>query len=232
MFKATHFVWDWIDGPMSNQFDIGTGEDLNKTKMAVTVDIQSSEDKYVEAYFLTDKNNKIIASQIFSKNQALKYKYSPYGIFDNLNSVHLNSNLKVFVFIAQKNNESIVHSYEINSTYLRPSRLNFDHLYASARNALPKSFLDDMKNSSHGFDRLYGRNMSNDANDRGFISSQYADFTHPNHDVNAFIKDLNAEGDFTFSIRMMHNDLDAEHYMRYFLVLDPVGRILGGRKRN
>lgn len=79
----------------------------------------------------------------------------------------------------------------------------------------------------------------------GMLSTPYQTYADmPLHNVDSRIVSINYEtGDFSFLIRKMHGDqvkseevdgvsVDiSNHWMRYFLVLDPVGRVLAGRRR-
>ncbi|NRA45397.1 MAG: hypothetical protein HRU09_10630 [Oligoflexales bacterium] len=232
--KAELFYW--IDGPMSNQFGTGTTNPIVRSKMAVSLDYPAvftpDEVSYVEAYVLTDINNKIIAAQSLPQKQM----YSPfgsYGIFDNLDINPNVEDVKVFVFIRNKKgteDTTEVRVFEINKKFIRTSKLNYDHLSSTAQAGIPANFIADMRQSRHGL-------TTENELERGMITTQYANFASlAQHTVRSKLIEIKDEGagnkaSFKFEVDMMHNDLSDAHYMRYFLVLDPVGRVLGGLKR-
>ncbi len=68
----------------------------------------------------------------------------------------------------------------------------------------------------------------------GMMSSPLQYYTNnstADHSARAEIKFIGSDNSFDIRLGMMHNDLSSDHYMRYFMVLDPVGRLLGIKKR-
>ena len=226
----------WIDGPMSNQFVPGIANPIVRSKMAVSLDYPAvftpDEVSYVEAYVLTDINNKIIAAQSLPEKQMFS-PFGSYGIFDNLDITPNTEDVKVFVFIRNKKgteDSTQVRVFEINKKFIRTSKLNYDHLSTTAQSGIPTNFINDMRQSRHGL-------TTQSDQERGMITTQYSNFASlAQHTVRSKLIEIKDEGagnkaSFKFEVDMMHADLNDAHYMRYFLVLDPVGRVLGGLKR-
>ena len=69
----------------------------------------------------------------------------------------------------------------------------------------------------------------------GYVTTPFGATNQGPHTARAHIKKIETsgpnKGDFKIEIDFMHVDGDEAHYMRYFLVLDPVGRVLGGVRR-
>jgi hypothetical protein len=69
----------------------------------------------------------------------------------------------------------------------------------------------------------------------GLITTEFQFYTANGlhlHCARGRVTDMAADGSsFKVNIDFMHGDAAVDHYMRYFIVMDPVGRILGFHKR-
>jgi len=233
-------LYFWIDGPMSTQYPTLHDADnpLVRIKLSATIDMLHSSAEYLEALMLTDANDQVLAAQAFGPEHATRTNRAPYAIFENIELAPKTSQsatvYKIYAFIRKTTGEtveSIVKTYTLPDTAIRQSKLNYDHLFAKAKEGLPAGFLKDMDESYHGFNtKTDGEPLT--ALTNGYITTPYHHFKGlPTHNVRAKIMDIKDDGSFQFEIDMMHTDLESAHYMRYFMVLDPVGRVLGGLKR-
>ena len=117
-----------------------------------------------------------------------------------------------------------VYSYTILAEDVRLSRFDYAHLSTAARGRIPQIFITDMQEAGHG--------IKEEASKFGIISTPYQDFAGlPTHTVRSRFAFMDNNGAFEAYVQPMHGDVDNGHYMRYFCVLDPVGRFLGVKRR-
>jgi hypothetical protein len=212
----------FIDGPLLSAY----GSDfVSRARLAVHVDIPVSETEYVESVILAAHDNSIIEERRFLKGHRLANNRAPFAIFDNL-TLDVTKPYKV-IYQVRKGEGVTIYHFEISAANVRPSRLDYTHLSAAARSQIPVGLIADMASSNH--------RLQDSTTVSGILSSAYSDFGHGAGDVHTcrgMLQGLNAStGAFTFGLEAMHGDISDAHYMRYFLVLDPVGRVLGALKR-
>jgi hypothetical protein len=218
-------IFQWIDGPFGTQFGTGFENAVTKVKLAVMVDLVHTVDSYVECVVVTDANRKIIARAAFVPEQATAKGRAPYAVFENIS---LNPLVSYFIyFVVKKKDVSIVYRFTLAKEKVAQSRLDYAHLNSKARLQMPPEFIEDMnKNTQHLF-------LDKPELGAGYLTTPYQHFAElPLHNVRFKLKSIAKNGEFAFDIGKMHGDVADAHYMRYFLVLDPVGRILGGLRRN
>jgi hypothetical protein len=222
---AADEMFIWIDGPFGTQFGTGFENALTRVKLAVLVDLPHTVDSYVEAVVITDSERRIIARQSFVAAQATSKGRAPYAIFDN---IVLDPTMSYFVyFVVNKKDSSVIYRYTLPKDKVVQSRLDYEHLNSRARMQMPPEFITDMNDrTQHLFD-------GKPALGEGYMTTPFQHFAElPLHTVRFKLKTMSRNGNFEFDIGKMHADANDAHYMRYFLVLDPVGRILGGLRRN
>lgn len=216
----------WIDGRILQPFGSTMGM---WAKMAVAIDLPHTAASFVEGVYLTDASNKIIASRRLEASDAASGK-APYVIFDNLMFENVDHSIYFFV---RSGNDYTIYRHVIAKENLRESRLDYSHLSAEARNKIPGVLISDMEKSYHcflgtstevgGYDSSLGF---------GYLTTPFHSFAPiPPHRVRARIQSIEKDGHFKMTVMPMHQDESELHYMRYFLVLDPVGRVLGCIKR-
>ncbi len=232
--SASNELLYWIDGPFGTQFGAGYENGLDKIKMAVHVDLPHKSDEFVEGVVVTDDTRKIIAAQRFHPNQATYNGRAPYAIFENIN---LSYNKDYYVYYVKKiGTDSYVYRYKIDKKNVRNSLLDYSHLPAEARaTQIAESFQLDMNgNNNHFFQDRQGKFGEGDGLGQGWVTTCYGHFAPvPTHTVRSKMRFLDpANRTFSVDIGRMHGDSDGAHYMRYFVVTDPVGRVLGGLRRD
>ena len=222
---ASSELFQWIDGPFGTQFGAGFENAITRVKLAVLVDLEHKAESYVEAVVVTDATRKIIARQNFVVAQATVKGRAPYAIFDNI-ALNPAANYYIY-FVVHKGTASIVYRFTLTKDKVAQSRLDYAHLNSRARLQLPPEFILDMNDKTqHLFD---GKPTLGE----GYLTTPFQHFAEqPVHNVRFKMKSIAKTGAFEFDIGKMHGDVSDAHYMRYFLVLDPVGRILGGLRRN
>lgn len=226
----TEFFY-WIDGHFSKPW----GSSLpTRAKMAVHVDLPQKPDRFVESVLLIEKDTrKIIEERHLRANDKISRDLAPYVVFDNL-VLDQSKDYSVVYTLRANAKEVLVFKYDIPKENVRESRFDFSHLAKGAFDKIPSKFIQDMDQAAHRFKAGTPEDKS-----MGFgnITSVYHHFaglgdgTSPLHTARGRLESYGSDGKFSVRLQPMHADLSPDHFMRYFLVLDPVGRILGGKKR-
>jgi hypothetical protein len=212
----------WFDG----SFGKSMGSDIaTRVRLAAHLDLEHSAASYVESVILADTSNAIIAAQRFEPGDATSKGRAPYAIFEGLD---LAAGVDYFLFwVVKAGASSVVHKFVISKDNVRISRMDYSHLSPSAKVAIPQLLINDLGGaaSEHSF-------KDGSPAGAGYITTPYQQYAQINlHRARAVMQSISGDS-FGFKVFTMHGDADpVGHYMRYFLVLDPVGRVLGGIRR-
>ena len=211
----------WIDG-----MHFGSRTDLpSRANITLWMGLDQSANSYVESVVLMDENSNTIAARYFdSSMKMIKGAYVPYVTFEN---IELDSEKTYHTVYSVKNGTNSTLYY---ATIENPevSRLNTTWL--------PQNGNDfDMRGDFKNF--LIG----GEGDLPGLITTQFQLYTKnslSDHTARGKMKDMSSNGDFTVNIEFMHGDTQQKdangnftHFMRYFIVMDPVGRLLGFHRR-
>ncbi|MCX6130098.1 MAG: hypothetical protein NTX25_13665 [Proteobacteria bacterium] len=202
----------WIDG-----IHFGSRSNL-KTRANITLfmNLTQSEASFVESVVLLDANKATIGARYFDASMKMNFdkNYVPYVRFENLEldpsatyttiySVRTGSTLKLYT-----------------SSIVKPtiSTLNTTFLPQQMRRDFQKFLTGDTVNPTPGLIttpfQFYTRNGLSAHCARGRVTEMASDGSS-----------------FKVNIDFMHADVTNDHFMRYFIVMDPVGRILGFHRR-
>lgn len=200
----------WIDG-----LHLGTRSDIkSRANVAVFMDLKQTDTSFVEAVLLVGPDKNTLGARYFDATMKMKDGHVPYVIFDNI-TLDATKTYSVIFTVREGSN---VHLYTGAIDKPEISRLNTAFL--------PQQMRDDFKTFLVG----------NTANPTpGLITTPFQYYTQNGlsaHCARGRFLDIQANGSFQINIDFMHGDVKAEHYMRYFLVMDPVGRLLGFHKRS
>lgn len=239
---AKSFLY-WIDGPMNASLNgFGSGQ-TTRARLSCTMHLPQTSSSFIETVILTDSSYNIIAQQFYNADSRLPVgNYAPYAIFENLPLVK--SNTYKVIFIQNNGASSVVFEHEIKDP--QPSRFDYAHLSADARAEHILSILSSELNalaSSSAMDGLppsvnyrFANFTTGDADETpgtGFVTTPFGTWQTGPHTARARVQKIDqSSGDFEILVEFMHSDPQTDaHYMRYFLVLDPVGRVLGAVRR-
>ncbi|NRA67201.1 MAG: hypothetical protein HRU19_22145 [Pseudobacteriovorax sp.] len=180
---------------------------MSRANIAMFIQEIQTPTRYVERVILTDELGNTLGVQYFDATNRMSQGFVPYVIFENI-SLDYAKNYHLYYQVREGETISLFHGVLANA---RRSLLN------SA--SIPKSILDD-------FAAYRGEN-------NGLITTAYELYTGNAgvHSARGFINTVGSDNSFNIDVELMHGDANAGHYMRYFIVADPVGRILGFRKR-
>jgi hypothetical protein len=208
----------WIDG-----LHFGARTDLkSRANLTLWMDLKQEAANYVESVVLMDPNKKTIAARYFDASMKQLDGRVPYVTFDNIELDYTKT--YHIVYTVKAGSKAKLYTAKITNPEI--SRLNTTFL--------PQKMRDDFKTFLLG-------NRTNPT--PGLITTQYQFYTLnglSDHTARGRVKTMASDGsNFSVSIDFMHGDTQFKdpngnfsHFMRYFIVMDPVGRILGFKKRS
>lgn len=193
----------WVGG-----FSYSTPGINTRASLAILLKEPQTNTSYIDKVVLTTSDSIIIAASYFSATDKISTGYLPYLIYNNLSF----SGSKYFLYIQQQANGKVQrYRYTFTQNSLAHSTLNGLQLPAKVRGELNADPLSGNVSSLYSYPEKV--DMS-----KHIVQAQFV-----------FLSKNNA---FSIKIRSMHKDVSVSHYMRYFIVTDPVGRILGLHRRN
>jgi hypothetical protein len=216
---------------------------LTKARVAIHLEFEQTSTSYVEAVVLSDEDHKVLALRTLTPNDYISNgssRVAPYIVFDRLNLVA--GKALHITYVRRANNVSTIYQYQIPREFVGPSRFDYKHLPLEAYNQMSSTFISSLvggttsESNTRGTHALAYTDGALPAfpfnGNGGYLTTAY--YQHrdtPTHTTRARFVDVDQNGDFMFEIAKMHGDINLGHFMRYFLILDPVGRIIGGLRR-
>lgn len=212
-FKATQagaLLQFWIDG-----LHFGARTDVkSRANITLFMNLTQTAISHVESVVLMDPAKRTIGSRFFDQSMKMRDGRVPYVRFEN---VELDAT-KTYYCVYTVRSGSTVKLYTAEIKNPEVSRLNTTWLPEKMRNDF-KTFLVGSKVNPT----------------EGLITTQFQFNTLnglTNHCARGRVSEMASNGStFKINIDFMHADSGPTHYMRYFIVMDPVGRLLGFHKR-
>jgi hypothetical protein len=206
--KLEKQLYFWIDG-----VHLGSRSDLSsRSNITVYMDIEQRANSYVEAVILADEMDKVMGAFYFDASMRMRNGRPPYVSFEN---VELDPTKDYQChYVVKEGANSKIYSAPIS----KPTRSRLDVTW------LPTPIKNDFANFLVG-----GNNTT-----PGLITTPFQFYTRNGlaaHCARGRMTEIQSDGRFVCNIDFMHADSGPGHYMRYFIVLDPVGRLLGYIKR-
>ncbi|MEN9528271.1 MAG: hypothetical protein RI932_144 [Pseudomonadota bacterium] len=226
----------WIDGPMNEGLPGYSGNLMTRARLSVTMKSAQTRGsgmtpaEYIESVSLvrvvSPTQKVLMAQSFFSAETATESGRAPYAVFENLD---LSSSGKYEVIISQFSN-NMMNVYKHTLENPRPSRFDYKHVIGGGMPLdFAQSFITDLAGDIKESNQYFFTGQGPDNN--GYINTPFGVSIGGPHTCRARILEIKTDGDFRIEVDFMHGDADSAHYMRYFLVLDPVGRVLGGVRR-
>jgi hypothetical protein len=227
-----HQIYYWLDG--FQRLSAYTHKEGPKTfstcRLALSIDLPHNINSYVESVHVYKNSTELVAVQCFTDKVPNSMGKTPFCVFEGLMVEERVDILDIYFSVRELGTKLSYFRYRISSDNVRESRLDFSHLTPGAVGRVMNPFVDDIKAASHQFAFPSDSNLAPPG--FGYFTTVFHRFVDIDpHFVKSKIRSLSPNGDFSIEIAAMHDDVSEDHYMRYFLVLDPVGRILGGLKR-
>lgn len=228
----------WIDGPMNTGLPTysASGGLLTRARLSMTMAISHNETLgWLESVTLAEGNS-IIAQNFYGSSAGTVTGKAPYTVFENLD-LDFAKEYKVIYVKSEKDGTLTAYVHTIKNP--EPSRFDYTHFsYMSAADR-DSHFLPDLAKELEATNQYH---FAADDTKNGYVTTPYGVTNSGPHTCRARILRIegigakdgsnnNIQGDFEIEVEFMHGGESDAHYMRYFLVLDPVGRILGGVRR-
>jgi len=211
LFADSTVLHYWIQGiHLNDQTDLKSRADI-----ALFFTQKQKDDRFIERVVLTDANLKTLGARFYDASSQMSTGHLPYVIF---NGVQLNYNEKYYVFYQVREGSDItLHKFTLEDA--RRSLLN--------KSFLPSSMLAN-------FNKFL-------ANHNGLMTSPLQYYTQngvSTHSARGILRHIGTDNTMEMAIELMHDDpaghgpdAAVPHYMRYFLITDPVGRLIGYYER-
>ncbi len=219
----------WIDGPMNVGLPGYSGGLQTRARLSCTMNMLHTAASFIESVSLVEDpagSKTLLAQTFYGPSAGTITGRAPYTVFENL---ELDYN-KSYQILYVKNVGGMITVYQHTIMNPRPSRFDYTHAPGSLLEQV-ESFMPDLVGELRDSNRYY---FESDATKTGYVTTPFGT-TQAGHHARAHIKNIVTsganKGDFEIEIDFMHGDANDAHYMRYFLVLDPVGRVLGGVRR-
>ena len=194
----------WVDGI---HFEGSTLK--SRANISCFLDVKQKVDEFVESVVLTDSSNRVIAAYYYDATTKMSTDHVPFVIFENIELDHTQS-YRVF-YVVKKGSESLLYLHEIANP---------------ARSSMNSHFLPELIRQDF-VQFIYEKTP-------GLLTNPFQFYTHngiDTHSAKGHILDIGSDGTIKVDMELMHGDSHKDHFMRYFMILDPVGRIVGYVKR-
>jgi len=211
----------WLDGLHFEAAPSGSDIISNATLALFSYDHSMTAESHVESVDLIDATNgSPLATRFFRASHKTSTGKAPYVIFENITLKYASKYLVIYQ--VRSGEKIMVHTYEL----AKATRSTF----GSPQVRVPITVKTGLSNSG-SMAALLGSKPDY----IGTITSPYIYYTKfhtGRHSARSVIQEVSTDGKFKIKIEAMHDDFNAGHFMRYFIVADPVGRLLGMIERS
>lgn len=218
-------VYYWIDG---NNFGARTNA-KSRANISVFITLKQKESAFVESVVLIDDTKRVLGARYMdSSMKMVRGGHPPYVRFENI-EIDPTKTYKVIYSVKDGFQTTLF------VTALSPKELPKGRT-ASENSALNESinWLPDKMRKDFSYFLIEGENTPSKT--PGLFTTPYQFYTDnglSNHCSRGVIKEIGSDGTFKINVEFMHDDTnDPYHFMRYFVIMDPVGRLLGFHKRD
>jgi hypothetical protein len=226
-------IYYWIDG---NNFGHRTNV-KSRANISVFITLKQKDSAFVESVVLIDETGKVLGARYLDASMKMvRGGFPPYVRFEN---IEINPKKVYKVIYAVKDG----FQTSLYVTSLSPKELPTGRT-ASENSALNESinWLPNKMRTDFSYFLVEGPNTPSKT--PGLFTTPFQFYTDAgldNHCSRAVIKEIGSDGNFKINVEFMHDDSrlpngtydpNSTHFMRYFVIMDPVGRLLGFHKRD
>jgi hypothetical protein len=227
--NASQELLYWIDGPMNAGLPGYSGGLQTRARLSCTMNMLHTAASFIESVSLVEDpagSKTLIAQTFYGPSAGTTKGRAPYTVFENLDLDYS----KNYQILYVKNVGGMITVYQHTIVQPEPSRFDYNHALGDQ----DESFMPDLVGELRKTNLYHFKDKA--TKKTGYVTTPFGATTEGPHTARAHIKKIETsgpnKGDFEIEIDFMHDDSDSDaHYMRYFLVLDPVGRVLGGVRR-
>ncbi len=217
-------IYYWIDG---NNFGARTNV-KSRANISVFITLKQKESAFVESVVLIDDKGKVLGARYLDASMKMvRGGFPPYIRFEN---IEIDTKRVYKVIYAVKDG----FQTSLYVTSLSPKELPVGRT-ASENSALNESinWLPNKMRTDFSYFLADGPNTPSKT--PGLFTTPFQFYTDNGLDAHCsrgVIKEIGSDGNFKINVEYMHGDSTATHFMRYFVIMDPVGRLLGFHKRD
>jgi hypothetical protein len=217
-------IYYWIDG---NNYGHRTNV-KSRANISVFITLKQKESAFVESVVLIDDKGKVLGARYLDASMKMvRGGFPPYIRFEN---IEIDSKKVYKVIYSVKDGfQTSLYVTALSPKELPPGRT------ASENSALNESinWLPNKMRTDFSYFLIDGPNTPSKT--PGLFTTPFQFYTDnrlDGHCSRGIIKEIGSDGSFKINVEFMHGDADATHFMRYFVIMDPVGRLLGFHKRD
>jgi hypothetical protein len=201
-------IYFWVDGLLVPGVE-------SRASLAILLKHPQTPNEYIDKVVLSDSDSetRLIGARYFSPEDKIAGGgFPPYILFDNLNFEELSPPLALSIQI--RTPIGLKRYRYVFPRNIKKSALDRDYLPAQVK--------EDLRTSHRGgrISGVYEFESSLPIDNFGY------------HLVKAKLIQIDPNGAFTIQVPFLHGPEEGDHYSRYCLVTDPVGRILGIEQRD
>ena len=203
----------WIDGSLNRSF----------ANIAFYINFPQKKEHFVEKAVFVTEGRKTLGVRYFSPSQSTKSGKCPYIIFNNVNLVVTQ---KYFLFLqVVENNKIKIYRVTLDASKIQQSHLKGWHLPNEMNNAVNKTHRGEVFTTYK-----FPASITEKKTCQLFKANKVNCFSM--HYPLPQIKNITSSNTFEIDVLFSHPDINPDYYMRYFVLTDPVGRLLSIKKRS
>lgn len=183
--------------------------------------LRQSNEEFVDKVVLADESRETLGVRYLSANDRTVQGYVPYILFENIPFL----SGKYFVFVRRiKGGRSTIYRYTFDAARFKQSNLDNFAFPRPLRDELLANFKGQVSTFFQQSKRLFQSTS---------CRPEYwkLDTCFAEHHVRASLKRPAKGKGFQILVEFVHPDYSKEHYLRNFVLTDPVGRLLAWKRR-
>jgi len=220
-------IYYWIDG---NNFGHRTNV-KSRANISVFITLKQKQSAFVESVVLIDDQGKVLGARYLDASMKMvRGDFPPYIRFENI-EIDTKKVYKV-IYSVKDGFQTSLYVTALSPNELPPGRT------ASENSALNESinWLPNRMRTDFSYFLKDGPNTPSKT--PGLFTTPFQFYTDnrlDSHCSRGVINQIGSDGNFSINVEFMHGDspgANSSHFMRYFVIMDPVGRLLGFHKRD
>lgn len=201
-------------------FWVHNASDLGIGLLSILVLRKQGASSFVRRVILANESLESIAEKYYTAQSSDSRGSMPYLIFDGVSL----EQSRYFLFLEViEGSVRKIYRYTFVPEQLVRSKFNSIFLPKIFVDAFTKPFANEISTSFYNAKSLF---LSTSC----LTKNLYFNSCFEEHRITCYFKTFNSNNDFELLINFAHPD-EQDHYMRYFILTDPVGRILGVKQR-
>ena len=204
----------WMDGHWKGGFN----------QMAIFTRFPQTPESFVQKVVLTTGEKKTLGVRYFTPDHKTIHNMAPYAIFSH---VDLRYSQKYFIIVQLKTGDEYkIYRYTIEKKKAEPTTLNGSRIPSKLAGEFNQTHGGQVFSSYHFPLALIKKDYC-----KSLAMSENLVSCYIKHFPQLKIRSINSNGNFNIDVSFQQPDVSPEHYIRYILITDPVGRLMSIFKR-